>query len=100
MALGYMQTIATVAAFAWSAPCSYAEQATFAVAITLHSGTRGVTAAQLCPDGKPLESLRSLVQVYCPPIGAAEPNAQESKPDGSLTPAAVASPRREIIVSF
>jgi hypothetical protein len=42
-----------------------AQQASFAVAVTLHAASKPMAAAQLCPEGKPMDVLGVAVRVDC-----------------------------------
>jgi hypothetical protein len=48
-----------------------AQQASFAVAITLHAASKPLAAAQLCPEGKPMDVLGVAVRVDCPTLANA-----------------------------
>ena len=46
---------------------AHAEQASFAVSVTLHSASKALAAMQLCPNGRPLALLTaSSVRIECP----------------------------------
>lgn len=46
---------------------AHAQQASFTVAVTLHSASKAMAAAQLCPEGRPLNLLAAAsVRVDCP----------------------------------
>ena len=74
------------------------QQASFSVLVTLHSSSKAIAAAQLCPEGRPLSLLAaSSVRVDCP----TDMNAKTASglktgianPDNTLKPA-------EVIVTF
>jgi hypothetical protein len=47
-----------------------AQQASFAVAVTLHAASKPLAASQLCPEGKPMDVLGVAVRVDCPTVAA------------------------------
>ena len=49
---------------------AHGQQASFAVAITLHAASKPMTVAQLCPEGKPTDVLGATVRVSCPAVAA------------------------------
>ncbi len=56
-------------------------QASFAVAITLHAMSKPMAVAQLCPEGKPLDSVGVSIKVTCPMIeGKAAAQTEHSPP--------------------
>jgi hypothetical protein len=65
-----------------------AQQASFAVSVTLHAVAKPMSAAQLCPEGKPMDILGATVRVQCPvvakadasPAGRAESSSQINTP--------------------
>ena len=60
-----LTTLVTAAALL-SCGAAGAQQASFAVAITLHAASKPLAAAQLCPEGKPMDVLGVAVRVECP----------------------------------
>jgi hypothetical protein len=76
---------------------AYAQQASFAVAITLHTAMKPLTASQLCPAGKPMDILAVAVRVECPTVANANSfNVLGSSARSSGQP----SPPPEITVTF
>ena len=65
-ALWLRSVIATTALLGWGG--AEAQQASFAVAITLHAASKPLNAAQLCQKGKPTptEVLGVAIRVDCP----------------------------------
>jgi hypothetical protein len=61
--------IATSALLACGA--ASAQQASFAVAVTLHAASKPLAASQLCPEGKPMDVLGIAVRVDCPTVANA-----------------------------
>lgn len=53
------------------------QQASFAVAITLHAISKPISVAQLCPEGKPLDRVGVSISVSCP--------ARTAQPSAGLT---------------
>lgn len=49
------------------------QQASFAVAITLHTISKPLAASQLCPEGKPLDRVGVSISVSCPGAGGGDP---------------------------
>lgn len=85
-----------VAAFLGSEDASAGQQqASFAVAVTLHRVVKPLSAAELCKDGKPIRTLGATIQIDCPrPL---------SKAGGDGTEASLAAerlPRPEVTVTF
>lgn len=63
--------IVTMAVLCSSAGVAHSEQqASFAVAITLHAISKPVAVERLCPDGKPLDRTGVLISVTCPATSA------------------------------
>jgi hypothetical protein len=52
-----------------------AQQASFAVAVTLHAAAKPMSAAQLCPEGKPMDILGATIRVDCPVVAKASATA-------------------------
>ena len=50
----------------WGAADAAEQQASFAVAITLHTISKPMTAATLCPEAKPLDRVGVSITVTCP----------------------------------
>ena len=75
---------------------AHSQQASFAVAVTLHSASQSAAAAQLCPGGKPLSLLAPMVRVDCP-----QSDKTVQAPRDTATPASGSSASlREVIVTF
>lgn len=88
----------------WAGAQAAEQQASFAVAITLHSISKPLAVAQLCPAGKPLDRVGVAITVTCPaPAGnvnsyaAGNPLAQDA--DLNATSSA-ASLQPFVVVSF
>jgi hypothetical protein len=75
-----------------------AQQASFAVAVTLHTTmSKPLSVAQLCPAGKPTETLGAIVRVECPLVANAGTGSSAPLAGSSL-----ANPQRqpEVTVTF
>lgn len=74
--------------------------AAFAVAVTLHTVVKPLSADQLCRDGLPIQSLGATIQIECPhgPPAAPAAPAREANP---AAPGAI-QPRQapEVTVTF
>ena len=72
--------------------------ASFSVSVTLHSSSKAMAAAQLCPEGRPLSLLAaSSVRVDCP-AGIDEKTAS-SQNTGIANPGTPSKPP-EVVVTF
>lgn len=56
------------------------QQASFAVAITLHTISKPMAVARLCPEGKPLDRVGVSITVTCPAIEGKTASASEHSP--------------------
>lgn len=76
---------------------AHSQQASFAVAVTLHSASVPDAARQLCPQGKPTGYLASgIVRIDCPAI--AKP--AEAQRDAATTLSSTVTAKNEVLVSF
>lgn len=71
------------------------QQASFSVAVTLHRVVKPLSAAQLCKDGRPIQSLGAMIQIDCP---QAPQKAGAAAREATLTDANL--PRPEVTVTF
>ena len=62
-----------------------AQQASFAVAVTLHAAAKPMSAAKLCPAGKPAEILGATIRVDCPLVANAGTHSTAERTGSSLT---------------
>lgn len=71
------------------------QQASFAVAVTLHRVVKPLSAAELCKDGRPIQTLGATIQIDCPrPVGrTGAAGSEASLRDGK-------APRPEVTVTF
>lgn len=70
------------------------QQASFSVAVTLHRLVKPLSAAELCKDGKPIQTLGATIQVDCPrPVERAGADAQGARANEKI-------PRPEVTVIF
>jgi len=75
--------------------------AAFAVAVTLHTVVKPLSAEQLCHNGRPIQTLGATIQIDCPRMHPAAPGG----PAARVTPAAAGTvePRQlppEVTVTF
>ena len=56
------------------------QQASFSVAITLHTISKPMSVAHLCPEGKPLDRVGVSITVTCPAINGKTADASEYSP--------------------
>ena len=77
---------------------AHAEQASFAVSVTLHSASKALAAMQLCPNGRPLALLAaSSVRIECP---AGLDDKTASSQNTSTTNPGTSSQPLEVVVVF
>ena len=77
---------------------THAQQSSFAVSVTLHSAPKATAAAQLCPEGRPLNLLSmSGVRVDCP---TATNNTTQGTQNTEKESRGIASRPSEVIVTF
>ena len=71
------------------------QQASFAVAVTLHRVVKPLSAAELCKDGQPIRTLGATIRIDCPRPAdrAATPGSEAALTGGKL-------PRPEVTVTF
>ena len=75
---------------------AYGQQASFAVASTLHAASKPIALAQLCPEGKPMDIVGATVRVSCPVVAEAGTGTTER-----IAPAAAKGQRLpEVTVTF
>lgn len=71
------------------------QQASFAVAVTLHRVVKPLSAAELCKNGQPIRTLGATIRIDCPrPTNGAAGSAQEASLTGEKLP------RPEVTVTF
>lgn len=71
------------------------QQASFAVAVTLHRVMKPLSAAELCKDGQPLKTLGATIRIDCPrPADRATTPGREASLTGEKLP------RPEVTVTF
>lgn len=91
---------AVVLASAWAILASGAvaagqQQASFAVAVTLHRVVKPLSAAELCKDGQPIRTLGATIRIDCPrPADSATAPGREAALTGGKLP------RPEVTVTF
>lgn len=91
-------TVVALAALLFAGAAS-AQQASFVVAVTLHTGSKAMAANQLCPGGRPLDLLAaSAIRVDCP-VTAESKAPSNLKADGTTRSAQPLTPA-EVIVTF
>lgn len=88
----------------WAGAQAAEQQASFAVAITLHTLSKPLAVAQLCPAGKPLDRVGVGITVTCPAAagtvksyGPGSPVAQDAILN-TIDTAAISQPF--VVVSF
>jgi hypothetical protein len=74
------------------------QQASFAVAVTLHTAVKPLSAAELCRDGRPITTLGATIQVACPKPAAQTQQPSEGTPEPSATRERQSPP--EVTVTF
>ncbi len=109
MPLASTTTVAKALAIAlalvgWAGAQAAEQQASFTVAITLHSISKPLAVAQLCPAGKALDRVGVAITVTCPePAGQvnryATGNRVAQDPDLNATSSA-ASVQAFVVISF
>ena len=74
------------------------QRASFLVSVTLHSSSKSMAAAQLCPEGRPLSLLAaSSVRVDCPPCMNSKTTS--GLKTGTANPGVTLKPA-EVVVTF
>lgn len=83
------------ASLAFGAALAGQQQASFAVAVTLHRVVKPLSAAELCKDGQPIRTLGATIRIDCPRTTEkpATSGREASLPDERL-------PRPEVTVTF
>jgi len=88
--------VAALAAPALAA--SNQQQASFSVAITLHTAVKPLSAAELCRDARTIQTLAATIQVDCPTAAT----SQQARPESTPEPHSTGEPqaRPEVTVTF
>ena len=73
-----MLTLLIASAALLSSGAASAQQASFAVSVTLHSVVKPLSAAQLCQDGKPMSMLGATISIDCPVVASADNTQQDA----------------------
>ncbi len=71
------------------------QQASFAVAVTLHRVVKPLSAAELCKDGKPIQTLGATIRIDCPP-----PAEKAVRAGAEASPTGEKLQRPEVTVTF
>jgi hypothetical protein len=79
-------TLLVMAAGLLGCGAASAQQASFAVSVTLHAVAKPMSAAQLCPEGKPMDVLGATVRVQCPVVAKADATATSRDSSQIKTP--------------
>lgn len=85
----------------WAGAKAAEQQASFAVAITLHSISKPLAVAQLCPAGKPLDRVGVAITVSCPDsVGNLNGASMADSERSSRAPSNAARSTPYVVVTF